>query len=62
MMRLCVVGCECRKQPEVARAVQVWTETGALQSSDAFLVTPVRCLHFVRSLLHPTGGFLQHSL
>lgn len=58
----CVIGCECRKQPEVAGAVQTWTETGALQPSHAVLNTPSCSLHITCSLLHPIWSLLQHSL
>lgn len=59
---LCVVGRECRKQPEVAGAVQAWTETGTLQPSHAVLVPPACRLRITCSLLYPIWSLPQHSL
>lgn len=56
---LCPAGRECGEQPEVAGAVQVRAEAGALQPPGAAGVLPARHLRLARLLLHPVRGLLR---
>lgn len=58
---LCIVGRECREQPEVARAVQAWAETGTVQPPRAVFVSPKCRLCITCLLLHSIWSLLRHS-
>lgn len=53
---LCSAGRECGEQPEVAGAVPVRAEAGAVQPPGAALVLPARHLRLAGLLLHPVRG------
>lgn len=59
---LCVVGRECRKQPELAGAVQTRSEAGAHHPPHPVLVSPACRLRVSRFFLYPVRSFLQHGL